>query len=231
MVRHIAIVPAGGQGSRFGGETPKQFLPLLGLPLIGHTLNGLLASPLIERAFVVLSPGLSGHPPVDFSPWAERTTLLWCAGRERSHTVLNSLLELQNELDPDDWVLVHDAARPCLGRAALHRLLKEGVENGVGGILAVPVADTLKREAASEVSETVNREGLWRAQTPQMFRFGLLLKALQQKVNSPFTDEAQAIEALGYRPRLVMGDPFNLKVTWPEDLQMAEWILKGGIHG
>jgi 2-C-methyl-D-erythritol 4-phosphate cytidylyltransferase len=230
MVRHIAIVPAGGQGSRFGGETPKQFLPLLGIPLIGHTLNGLLASALVERAFVVMSPGLSGHSPVDFTPWAERATPLWCAGAERSHTVLHALEELQNELDSQDWVLVHDAARPCLRREALERLLTEGAQNGVGGILAVPVADTLKREHQGEVEETVNREGLWRAQTPQMFRYGLLLEALRQCRNTPVTDEAQAMERLGYRPRLVMGDAFNLKVTWPEDLQMAEWILKGGCH-
>jgi 2-C-methyl-D-erythritol 4-phosphate cytidylyltransferase len=193
-------------------------------------LNGILAGGLIERAFVVMSPGLAAHPPVDLSPWAERATPMWCAGAERSHTVLNALIELESELDPQDWVLVHDAARPCLRQAALVRLLTEGAQNGVGGLLAVPVADTLKREAGREVSATVSRQGLWRAQTPQMFRFGLLLKALQQNVNIPFTDEAQAMEALGYHPRLVMGDAFNLKVTWPEDLQMAEWILKEGIH-
>lgn len=231
MVRHIAIVPAGGQGSRFGGETPKQFLPLLGIPLVGHALNGLLASALVERVFVVMSPGLAGHPPMDFTPWAERTTPLWCAGRERSHTVLHALEELQNELDQDDWVLVHDAARPCLRRDALERLLVEGAQNGIGGLLAVPVADTLKREHQAEVHETVDRQGLWRAQTPQMFRYGLLLEALRQCRNHTVTDEAQAIERLGYHPRLVMGDAFNLKVTWPEDLQLAEWILKGVAHG
>jgi len=137
--------------------------------------------------------------------------------------VLNGLQA--SELEPDDWVLVHDAARPCLTRAHLDKLIAEVRDDAVGGILAVPVADTLKRDAGNgRILRTESREQLWQAQTPQMFRAGLLAQALQQ--GGSFTDEASAVEALGLQPRLVLSEPANFKVTYPQDLLLAELLLK-----
>jgi 2-C-methyl-D-erythritol 4-phosphate cytidylyltransferase len=134
------------------------------------------------------------------------------------------------ELEPDDWVLVHDAARPCLTQAQLARLIAELCEDTVGGILAVPVADTLKRSnTAQRVAHTENREGLWQAQTPQMFRTGLLLQALATAPK--VTDEASAVEALGLHPKLVESETTNFKVTYPQDIKLAEWLLKEKIDG
>jgi len=147
---------------------------------------------------------------------------LFCGGGRRSDTVLNGLMA--SELEPDDWVLVHDAARPCLTQAHLAKLIAELRDDEVGGILAVPVSDTLKRaDAHDRILRTENREQLWQAQTPQMFRAGLLTQALQQP--SRFTDEASAVEALGLHPKLVLSEPTNFKVTYPQDLLLAELLL------
>ena len=220
---NFVLIPAAGSGSRMGSELPKQYLPLLGKPLIHHTLSVFEAHPAIERIFVVLSP----EDTYWTAPGDEKVTVLRCGGVTRAETVLNGLSAMAESVGALDWVLVHDAARPCLSRSSLDRLLGELEHDPVGGLLAVPVADTLKRaDANGRVARTEPREGLWRAQTPQMFRHGLLSSALQTIGTDAPTDEAQAVEFLGHAPRLVLGDGQNLKVTYPEDLLIAEHILR-----
>ena len=224
--RCFAIVPAAGSGSRMKSGQPKQYLPLLGQPLIRHTLAALCAAPVIDRVYVVLSVGDQAWDRHDWRPFGDRLVPLFCGGASRADSVLNGLRAIADDTSESDWILVHDAARPCLAPWHIETLVRELGHDEVGGILAVPVADTLKREDSTHrVAATVPREGLWQAQTPQMFRYGLLREALAACSN--VTDEAGAVEALGHRPRLVKGDATNLKVTYPADLGMAEWILRG----
>ncbi|HMU99818.1 MAG TPA: 2-C-methyl-D-erythritol 4-phosphate cytidylyltransferase [Rhodocyclaceae bacterium] len=226
MARHFAIVPAAGSGSRFGAPTPKQYLPLLGLPLIHHTLAALCACPAIERVWVVLAPDdeIWGHR--DWSDLGPKLETLRCGGVSRAERVANGLRAAAFAAASDDWILVHDAARPCLTPALVEELVEQLADDPVGGLLAVPVADTLKRaDAEGRAAATEPRDGLWQAQTPQMFRFGLLKQALA--ASGEVTDEAGAIEALGHRPKLVRGEGSNLKVTYPADLAIAEGILRG----
>jgi 2-C-methyl-D-erythritol 4-phosphate cytidylyltransferase len=221
---NYVLIPAAGSGARMGSEIPKQYLTIHGKPLIHHTLSVFESHPAITRIVVVLSP--------DDTRWThdsnEKITVLRCGGETRAESVLNGLNAMQAWVAADDWVLVHDAARPCLSRALLDQLLEALLDDPVGGLLAVPVADTLKREnGQGRVAQTEPRAGLWRAQTPQMFRHGLLQRALSEMGTAAPTDEAQAIEFLGLSPKLVAGDGLNLKVTYPEDLAMAGWILQG----
>jgi len=226
MPRHHALIPAAGSGSRMGGNTPKQYLPLLGRPLIAHTLNALSADPRIESIVVVLSPQDEDWPRHDWSAWQDRLRVLHCGGATRAESVLNGLDAMGAWCAADDWVLVHDAARPCLPRAALARLIDAAGADPVGGLLAVPVADTLKRaDSQGRVAATEPRAGLWQAQTPQMFRHGVLRQALRS-AGSDVTDDASAIERAGLRPLLVEADSRNLKVTYARDLQLAGLILE-----
>ena len=225
MPRHYAIVPAAGSGSRFGAEKPKQYLDLLGRPLIFHTLKALTACPDIERVWVVLAPDDPWWPRTDWSELGAKLETVRCGGATRAESVSNGLQAAAMVAADDDWVLVHDAARPCLSPAMLDALFADLANDPVGGILAVPVADTLKRaDAEQRVAATEPRDGLWQAQTPQMFRYGLLCDALQKCRD--VTDEAGAVEALGLRPKLVRGDATNLKVTYPADLPLAAMILR-----
>ena len=224
--RHFALVPAAGSGARFGAEVPKQYLPLAGRPVLHHTLNALLACTRIAKIWVVLSPGDAWWSAYVWPELGGRVEPLFCGGASRAESVANGLAAVRDAVADEDWMLVHDAARPCVTVAALEALCRELADDPVGGLLAMPVADTLKRaDGAHRVAETVAREGLWQAQTPQMFRYGLLTRVLagQEKV----TDEASAFEAAGYAPRLVRSDMTNLKVTYPADLALAEFILKG----
>jgi 2-C-methyl-D-erythritol 4-phosphate cytidylyltransferase len=224
MANFHVIIPAAGSGSRIGAELPKQYLPLLGRPLIIHTLAVFIDSPRIATVNVILSEA--------DTDWRRLTSIkdaklqiLHCGGGTRAATVLNGLKALAESVDPQDWVLVHDAARPGLNRPLLDRLLDTLQDDAVGGLLAIPLADTLKRaDGENRVSRTEPREHLWQAQTPQMFRYGMLKEALEKAGGAP-TDEAQAIEALGFKPRLVPGELRNLKITYPQDLAMAEAIL------
>jgi 2-C-methyl-D-erythritol 4-phosphate cytidylyltransferase len=226
MPRYFAIVPAAGSGSRFGAEKPKQYLNLLGRPLIYHTLAALVACPEIERVWVVLSPDDPYWPQHDWSELGAKLETVRCGGVTRAASVANGLQAAAMVASDDDWVLVHDAARPCLSAAMLAGLFEELASDPVGGILAVPVADTLKRADASQrVAATEPRDGLWQAQTPQMFRYGRLCEGLEKCRD--VTDEASAIEALGLKPKLVRGDTTNLKVTFPADLALAAMILRG----
>ncbi len=222
--RFFGLIPAAGAGQRMGQATPKQYLPLLGRPMLYHSVNALLTSGRIDTVFVVLAPGDREFRQHDWGEFGERIAPLYCGGATRHDSVLNGLVAASSTAQPEDWVLVHDAARPCLGQGELQRLLATLATHDVGGILAVPVADTLKRaDAAGQIRATEPREHLWQAQTPQMFRHGLLLHALS--TIGIVTDEAGAIEALGLKPKLVQGSTGNLKITYAEDLQLAEIIL------
>jgi len=224
MSRHFALVPAAGSGSRMGDALPKQYLSLAGRPLIFHTLSVLCAHPGIEAVFVVLAVEDGHWKRHDWAALGPKLQPLFCGGRTRADSVLNGLKAISRTAGPEDWILVHDAARPCLAPHHLDALLREVAEDEVGGILAVPVADTLKRaDAGQRIAATVPRERLWQAQTPQMFRYRLLRKALER--SREVTDEAGAVETLGLAPKLVAADATNLKVTFPLDLQLASWIL------
>lgn len=206
-------------------ELPKQYLSLAGKPVIEHTLNVFDTSPLIHSIIVALSP--------EDDHWArfnihmgEKTKVVRCGGASRAETVLNALNHLKSYASVEDWVLVHDAVRPGLTQTALTRLVTELEENPVGGILAIPLADTLKRaDAEQRIAKTESREDLWQAQTPQMFRYGVLQEALLACGNVP-TDESQAVEALGLQPKLVPGEARNFKITYPQDLQLAEALWR-----
>ena len=222
MTEFHALVPAAGFGARMGNSLPKQYLPIAGKPMIHHAISTLCSCPQISTVFVVLSCGDTWFHGYDWSCFGEKLQPLYCGGETRAETVRNGLVA--SEIEPDDWVLVHDAARPCLNESHLEKLISELQDDAVGGILAVPVADTLKRsDERQRIRCTEDRELLWQAQTPQMFRAGLLLPALQQCAS--VTDEASAVEALGFKPKLVAGDSSNFKVTYPQDLRMAELLL------
>jgi 2-C-methyl-D-erythritol 4-phosphate cytidylyltransferase len=227
MPRYFALIPAAGSGARLGGETPKQYLEIGGQTLLAHAAAPLLADKRIVRTFVAVLPEDPYLACLSDMPGLKAALVLPCGGATRAETVLNGLraMEKHGVLD-NDWVLVHDAARPCLSAAALNRLIEEIGSDVVGGLLAVPVSDTIKRaDEYKRVTATEPRTGLWQAQTPQMFRAGTLRNALQDAALETITDEASAIEAAGMRPKLVMGDRGNIKVTYSEDLPLAEWLL------
>jgi 2-C-methyl-D-erythritol 4-phosphate cytidylyltransferase len=226
VARCIGLIPAAGEGARLAGETPKQYLELAGRPMVAHAAAALLAHPAVELAFVVLAPDDERWAMHDWTAFQDRLAPLWCGGATRRDSVLNGLIAMANVVDPEDWVLVHDAARPCLAREDLARLIENVGDDDVGGILAVPLADTLKRsDDAGRIAATPQRDGLWLAQTPQMFRHGTLLRAIGGA--GSVTDEASAVEALGLRPRLVPGSVRNLKVTFAGDATIAESLLRG----
>jgi 2-C-methyl-D-erythritol 4-phosphate cytidylyltransferase len=224
--RFFGLIPAAGTGERMAAAQPKQYLPLLGRPMLYHSVQALLASSRIEMVFVVLAPGDTEFRRHGWGEFGDRVAPLYCGGATRHDSVLNGLIAASSTVEPDDWILVHDAARPCLGERELERLMAELVSDDVGGLLGVPVADTLKRaDLARRILATEPREQLWQAQTPQMFRHGLLLQALSRSAR--LSDEAGAVEALGLRPKLVQGAGSNLKVTYAEDLQLAQALLAG----
>jgi 2-C-methyl-D-erythritol 4-phosphate cytidylyltransferase len=226
MPKLFALIPAAGTGSRMGAGVAKQYLTLAGKPLIYHVLDCVCRHPAVERVFVVLAPGDTQFAQHEWRAFAAKLTPLYCGGQTRAASVFNGLLAARDAIDGSDWVLVHDAVRPCLAPKALERLIISLRDESTGGLLALPVVDTLKRGGTDHyVVQTEPRENLWQAQTPQMFRYRLLLEALRAIDPVLATDEARAIEHLGLRPKLVMGDTRNLKVTYPEDLALAELIL------
>ncbi|HEU0258475.1 MAG TPA: 2-C-methyl-D-erythritol 4-phosphate cytidylyltransferase [Burkholderiales bacterium] len=225
-----ALIPAAGSGTRFSGLAPKQYLPLAGRPMLWHAVRAVCVPP-VESVFVVLAPSDSAFATHDWSAFAGKLEPLYCGGETRRDSVYNGLVAAMAAVEANDWMLVHDAARPCLPRKDFDTLLRETQHDEVGGILALPIADTVKKAAKDEsgaqrVAATEDRSVLWLAQTPQIFRAGLLAQALQRARGAP-TDEAAAVEQLGLRPRLIAGSRENLKVTWPEDITLAESILKG----
>ena len=230
MSKIFALIPAAGSGSRMSSEMPKQYQQLAGKPLLHYAVDALCRHAQVSQVFIVLAPNDTHFKRHEWTAYRGRLEPLYCGGNTRTASVLNGLMAMMDAVEPDDWVLVHDAARPCLSATLIDRLLAEVVGDKVGGLLALPVADTLKRAAPADqtqrVVETVPRTALWQAQTPQMFRYRLLLEALRSAKAERVTDEASAVEQLGLQPRLVMGSPGNLKVTWPEDLPLAEICLK-----
>ena len=230
-VRTWIIVPAAGGGSRFDDATPKQYADLAGAPVLARTLDR-LATLDAEAIVVALAPD---DLRFDASIGARHRVLpLRCGGETRAATVRKALQAIADRCGDDDWVLVHDSARPCVPREALARLVQALADDAVGGLLALPLGDTLKRASAMDdpprVLRTESRECLWLAQTPQMFRYRLLAAAQGLDVAGECTDEAQAIEALAAtgvceRPRLVRGDAANLKITYRGDLDLAAAII------
>lgn len=195
--------------------------------MLWHSVRALCV-PQVAAVFVVLAAEDKDFARMDWSAFEGRLHPLYCGGATRRDSVLNGLVNLRGDVDPDDWVLVHDAARPCLPAADLRRLLEEGANDAIGAILALPIADTVKTAAKDEagaqrIAATQDRSQLWLAQTPQMFRTGLLAQALSLAPGA--TDEASAVEKMGLKPRLVLGSRQNLKVTYPEDVAIAEAIL------
>lgn len=222
-----AVLPAAGVGRRMGSAVPKQYLELAGRTVIEHSLALFVGHQGISGVVVALgaedaywaSTAYASHPKVTRAD----------GGAERVHSVLNALQALEGRAADEDWVLVHDAARPCLRIEDLDRLIEALLEDAVGGLLGIPVRDTMKRARGGErVDTTVDRASLWHAYTPQMFRLGLLRHALQDALaaNDLVTDDASAIERLGHAPRLVEGHADNIKITRAEDLPLASFYLR-----
>jgi 2-C-methyl-D-erythritol 4-phosphate cytidylyltransferase len=227
MPRTIALVPAAGIGTRFGAGAPKQYSPLRGRPMLYHAIRVLAEHPAIEQVIVVLAPDDTYWGRYDWSAFAPKLRPLFCGGETRAESVANALTHLALECKPNDWLLVHDAARPCLRMQLIDRLIESLRDDEVGGLLAVPMTDTMKRaDGWQRVESTEPRERLWRAQTPQMFRYGVLQRALAAAPAGVPTDESWAVEKLGLHPRLVHGDVTNFKVTFPEDIDVAEMLLR-----
>lgn len=225
MTQYWAVVPAAGSGRRFGGDTPKQYLQIAGQAVIQHSLNRLCQALPLSGCVVPISRDDQLAPSLCYLQ-PERICFVQ-GGAERMDSVLAGLLSLADQAHRDDWVLVHDVARPCVATSSLHTLVAELADDPVGGILAVPVRDTLKRGQSGQIAVTVARDGLWQAQTPQMFRYGLLLNALQSATQSRHlvTDEASAMEQAGHVVRLIEGRSDNIKITYADDLALAAAIL------
>jgi len=222
-----AVLPAAGAGRRVGGTIPKQYLDLGGRPLIEHSLQLFLEHPRIEGVVVALDPADPHWQQTAFATHARVTRV--GGGRERCHSVLNAIEALAGSAAESDWVLVHDAARPCLRREDVDRLLSVLEDHPVGGLLGISVRDTMKQVGgASEVTRTVPREDLWHAFTPQMFRLGLLRRALREAMAAGqlVTDDASAVELLGLAPVMVEGHADNIKVTRQEDFALARFHLQ-----
>ena len=229
--RCFALIPAGGSGNRLRSEIPKQYVPIAGVPMLRHVLDTFAAVGRITHTFVAvaLEDSHIDELLVEMPRARECITLLRCGGSTRQQTVANALAAIQRSLEvavaPADWILVHDAARPGLTVELVDKLISGIGDDTVGGLLALPVADTLKYAPRRRSAKTVERANLWAAQTPQMFRFEMLTRALQEA--DTVTDEASAIEALGFQPLLIEGSSQNFKVTLPDDIALATALLKG----
>ena len=221
-----ALIPAAGRGERFGGSVLKQYLPVAGKPVLAHSIEAVNLYPEISGVTVVLA----GNDNM-FAELIDTASLgidTVTGGASRAESVMNGLKAIQMHHPETEWVLVHDAARPCLPRSCVHNLLEKGLNSPGGAILAIPVQDTLKQsDDSGRISRTVDRSKLWAAQTPQLFPLDGLLDALGSMLEagqSP-TDEAAAMERSGLRPLLVMGSPANIKITWPDDVATAQaWL-------
>jgi len=219
----FALIPAAGRGTRIGTELAKQYQPVAGRPLIAWSLEAFAAAPSVAATYVVLAPDDALHAQLGLPGLP-----LYTGAATRHGSVLNALDALAGKVAEDDWIMVHDAARPGLTPALIEQLIHALKDDAVGGLLALPLADTLKREQEGRSAATLPRAGLWQAQTPQMFRYGLLRRALRAAMDArvDVTDEASAIEAAGLAPRLVPGSLRNFKVTWPDDLALAQQFLR-----
>ncbi len=224
--RCFALVPCAGTGARSGAALPKQYVAIVGKAMVAHTLAALARVPRLVETLVVLSPDddrFEAAVPAFTGPCC---CVVRCGGATRAETVANGLAVLAARgARPHDWVLVHDAARCLVHPEWVERLIDACWDDPVGGLLALPLADTLKQERSGRVAATLAREGKWAAQTPQMFRLGLLQEALA-KAGPAVTDEAGAVEALGHAPALVAGELENFKLTYPGDFELAQRLLR-----
>ena len=231
-IRYFALIPAAGVGARMEAGSPKQYLNIAGKPMLRHALEAFIASPLIAHTYIVVSADdglIDGVVPEQGA--VHGVSVLRCGGATRMESILNGLQALHGSISAHDQVLVHDAARPGLTPALIEKLITEVGAHPAGGLLALPVVDTVKRAGqgagqGSLSAQTVPRDGLWLAQTPQMFSYALLHRALSEAPDpQAITDDASAVEALGLAPRLIEGHPRNLKVTLPRDIHTAELYL------
>lgn len=221
--RYFALIPAAGVGARMGAGSPKQYLDIGGQPMLRHTIDAFRSSPLVSHTFVVVSRD-DGY--IDSVAPDEGVTVLRCGGASRLESVRNGLHAIRASVDDADGILVHDAARPGLNAALIAKLIDGVGDHPAGGLLALPVVDTVKRGVDRLSDATVPRAGLWLAQTPQLFRYALLREALAAALDpDAITDDASAVEALGLHPKLVEGHPRNLKVTLPDDIRIAAMYL------
>ena len=229
--RCFALLPCAGVGSRSGAGLPKQYVSLAGRPMVAHTLAALAEVSRLAATLVVLAPDDDRFESLVPGFAGERGWVCRRGGAQRADTVVGGLEELlARGARGDDWVLVHDAARCLLRPEWVDRLIDACLADAVGGLLALPIADTLKRAEGGRVAETLARDDKWGAQTPQMFRIGMLREAIA-RAGTAVTDDSSAIEAMGLRPRLVEGDAANLKVTWPSDFTLAERVLAARAKG
>jgi 2-C-methyl-D-erythritol 4-phosphate cytidylyltransferase len=222
-----AVVPAAGTGSRMQADKPKQYLPLDGQPVLWHTLTRLLNHPRIEGVVIALSEGDPYWTELHID--STKPVLTATGGAQRSDSVLSALSTLQEHSSLDPWVLVHDAARPCLRAEDIDKMLAELSEDRVGGILGIQVTDTVKRVSTNgRIERTVSRDGLWRAATPQMFKLDNLKQALEQcqRAHYSVTDEASAMEYCGQQAKMVEGHADNIKITLPKDLALASLFMQ-----
>lgn len=229
MPNYFALIPAAGHGARMDNQVPKQYLPLNKRPMIFQAISALCQSRKITHVIVILSQqDLEWHKH-DWSAFTDKLTPINWGGKTRAQSVLNGLIAAHKQFSvkPNDWILVHDAARPFLTQDQINQLIDEVGDDPVGGLLAAPVSDTLKRcDTQLRVMQTESRENIWQAQTPQMFRYQMLLDALNNTVQKNITDDAGAIEAMGHRPKVVHSKGYNFKITYPQDLELAEIIIQ-----
>jgi len=220
-----AVVPAAGVGKRMNADRPKQYLLLNGQTVIEHTLARLLQSDVFTGISVAISVEDPYWPELEVSKQAKIITAP--GGKERADSVLSALKAIREQASDNDWVLVHDAARPCITSTDIKQLLTSLEHDQVGGILALSSHDTLKNVNGQDIIGTLDRSHIWRALTPQMFRYGMLKAALEQHQGNPaITDEASALELQGFQPKIVEGRPDNIKITRPEDLALAQFYME-----
>jgi 2-C-methyl-D-erythritol 4-phosphate cytidylyltransferase len=223
-IKFWAVVPAAGVGKRMNADRPKQYLELAGKTVLEHTLSRLLQANIFTAVAVAISEEDPYWPDLIIASHEKIITAK--GGKERADSVLSGLHAISDQAADDDWVLVHDAARPCITTADIHHLIDSLVDDEIGGILAVASADTLKNVNANHILGTLDRSHIWRALTPQMFRYDRLKTALEQAVGNPaITDEASALELQGVQPKIVEGRPDNIKITRPEDLALAQFFM------
>jgi 2-C-methyl-D-erythritol 4-phosphate cytidylyltransferase len=227
MSNCLALIVAAGAGSRFAASVPKQYADIGGRPMLWYSLRAFCGHDRIARTFVILDPTDETYERHDWGRYGAGAMPMYCGGTSRAASVRQGLEGIAGHVALDDWILVHDAARPCVSKAAIDRLIDTLVSEEAGGLLAIPVSDTLKRDdGQNRVLRTESRDQLWQAQTPQMFRYEILLKAMQSADPQNTTDEASAVEQMGFKPRLVLGSPANMKITYPEDLALATAVIE-----
>jgi 2-C-methyl-D-erythritol 4-phosphate cytidylyltransferase len=224
QIKFWAVVPAAGVGKRMNADRPKQYLELAGKTVIEHTLSRLLQSNVFSAVAVAISTEDPYWPELEIAN--HELIITAPGGKERADSVLSGLTSIREKANDDDWVLVHDAARPCLTTDDIHLLINTLVNDDVGGILALSSHDTLKSVEGNDIVSTLDRRAIWRALTPQMFRYGMLKTALEEAEGNPaVTDEASALELMGLKPKIVEGRPDNIKITRPEDLALAQFYF------